>query len=132
MKKGFKETVDSIFRKRSEWKTFTDEEKETNYFIFNRYMGKHKDSIKSALALSSKNIDKVLALDIWFDVGKLYSRQPEWFWKGSTRAEKPITKLESDYLDSIDLDEEDITLLKIMEQKNWEKSLKEFDKRRKK
>lgn len=131
MKKGFKETVDAIFRKRNEWREFTVEEKEANSFIFNRYMGKTKDTIASALALSKKNIDPVLTLDIWYDVGKKFTRTPDWFWKGATKADERITKLELDYINNLDLDREDIKMIKLLEPK-WDKSLKEFEKTKKK
>jgi hypothetical protein len=130
MKKGFKDTVDTIFRKRTEWKEFTQEDKEDNYFIFNRYMGKDKTTARSALALSKFGIEKDVALDIWFDVGRLFTRTPDWFWKGATKAEARITQAELDYINYLDLDKQDINLLRL--DKDWDKQLKEFEKVKKK
>lgn len=80
------DVANAMFRNKSEWVKITDEDKEKNFFIFNRYFSK-KFPDKSQL-LNSKNVDKVSSMDIWyyFMLNKPY---PNWFWSKSSK-EKPI------------------------------------------
>jgi len=80
------DVANAMFRNKSEWVKITDEDKEKNFFIFNRYFSK-KFPDKSQL-LNSKDINKVSSMDIWyyFMLNKSY---PNWFWSKS-KTEKPI------------------------------------------
>lgn len=81
----------AMFNNRREWKNITDDEKEYCFFIFNRYLT--KEYPEKALLLNDKNIDKAMAMDIWykfFETNKL----PKYFWSKST-----FTKEKSVYTD---------------------------------
>jgi hypothetical protein len=80
------DVANAMFRNKSEWVKISDEDKEKNFFIFNRYFSK-KFPDKSQL-LNSKLIDKVSSMDLWyyFMLNKSY---PNWFWSKSAK-EKPI------------------------------------------
>lgn len=80
------DVANAMFRNKSEWKNITNEDKEKNFFIFNRYFCK-KYPEKSQL-LNLKNIDKVSSMDLWyyFMLNKSY---PNWFWSKGVK-DKPI------------------------------------------
>ncbi len=92
--------ADAMFYKKENWVNIPDVEKESCFFIFNRYFSK-KYPDKSQL-LNSKNIDKITAMDIWFHFMK-NKPYPRWFWS------KSPSKLESKISDK-DIKE----LLKIL------------------
>lgn len=58
------DVVNAIFKKRENWNDITDEDKQKNFFIINRYFSKIYPD-KSQL-LNSKNIDKIMAMDTWY------------------------------------------------------------------
>lgn len=72
--------ANAMFKKKSDWEKLTDEDKELNFFIFNRYFSK-KFPEKSQL-LNQKGIDKVTGMNLWyyFMLDKPY---PNWFWSKS-------------------------------------------------
>lgn len=86
----FKTITDIIFTKKRLWPEVTDDEKESLFFIFNRYMSK-KYPIQ-ANQFNHKFADKALAMDIWFLFLKNEVRVPFWFWKGPTKKKDPSIK----------------------------------------
>lgn len=68
----------------------TDKDKETIFFIFNRYMAKNYP--KQAQAFNYQGIDKATAMDIWFQFLRNQVRIPQWFWKGPTKKKEPSVK----------------------------------------
>ena len=58
------DVFNAIIKNRDKWVSITDEEKSKNFFIINRYFCKiYPDK---AQLLNIKNIDKIMAMDIWF------------------------------------------------------------------
>lgn len=82
---NLKEVADAMFYKRNQWVKISDEDKETCFFIFNRYFSKRYP--EKSFLFNNKNIDKVNAMNIWyaFMSGKSY---PKWFWSKSKSLEK--------------------------------------------
>lgn len=72
-----------MFQTRQNWKFVTEEQKQTFFFIFNRYFSKRVPELSQLL--NDKTINKVLAMDLWFHFmeGQPY---PNWFW---SKSEKP-------------------------------------------
>ena len=54
---------DALFKNKSKWNSLSDSDKETSFFIFNRYFSKTYPE-KSYL-LNSKSIDRKSAMDVW-------------------------------------------------------------------
>ncbi len=82
---NLKLVADAIFTNKVNWCDIPDEEKESCFFVFNRYFAK-KYPEKSQL-LNLKTIDKITAMNLWFNFmkGKPY---PNWFWSKSEGKEK--------------------------------------------
>lgn len=78
---------------KSGWNKITDDDKEKTFFIINRYMSK-KYTEKSQL-LNLKTIDKVSALNLWYNF-MLTEPYPKWFWSKGNKADKPEVS-EKDY-----------------------------------
>lgn len=76
----------AMFKSKREWKNISDLDKEKNFFIFNRYFSKRYP--EKAQLLNLKTIDKVSALDLWYNF-MLDKPYPNWFWSKSEKAEKP-------------------------------------------
>jgi len=89
------DVVNSLLKKKG-WETITDEDKIKNFFIINRMLSK-KYTDQSQL-LNLKTIDKVSALNLWYNF-MLSQPYPKWFWSKGTGKEKPV------------LSEKDINLL---------------------
>src|SRR5579864_4376460 len=101
----------TIFQNRDNYKYVTDEQKESVFFIFNRYFSK-KYPEKSQL-LNDKLIDKVSAMDLWFHFldGKPY---PNWFWsKGEkSKSSSEFTEKEIEFLKyKLDIKDQEIGIL---------------------
>lgn len=73
--------------KRGNWEAITVEEKEKNFFIFNRYFSKMYP--EQAQLLNLKNIDKVVGMELWYQFMKT-EPYPDWFWSKSEKSDKPI------------------------------------------
>lgn len=86
----FKNIVDIIFTDKKRWAQVTDKDKETVFFIFNRFMSKKYP--KQAQFFNVKGIDLATSMDIWFNFLKNEVRQPFWFWKGPTKKKDPAIK----------------------------------------
>ena len=72
--------------KRGNWEEITLEEKEKNFFIFNRYFSKRYP--KQAQLLNLKNIDKVVGMELWYQFMK-NEPYPSYFWSKSEKNDKP-------------------------------------------
>jgi hypothetical protein len=79
-----------IFQNKREWSTIQNKDKEFIFFIFNRYMAKNYP--KQANSFNIKGIDKITAMDVWFQFLRNQVRTPQWFWKGSTKKKEPTIK----------------------------------------
>ena len=75
----------AMFYKKSDWVNVPDEEKESCFFIFNRYFAK-KFPEKSQL-LNLKSIDKITAMNLWYQF-MLKQPYPNWFWSKSDKVDK--------------------------------------------
>lgn len=73
--------------KRGNWEAITVEEKEKNFFIFNRYFSKRYP--EQAQLLNLKNIDKVVGMELWYQFMK-NEPYPSYFWSKSEKSDKPI------------------------------------------
>ena len=94
--------------KRGNWEAITVEEKEKNFFIFNRYFSKMYP--EQAQLLNLKNIDKVVGMELWYQFMKT-EPYPSYFWSKSEKSDKPVLvpkdyrmllvslKVKPDYLD---------------------------------
>ena len=76
----------AMMRKGS-WEKITVEEKEKNFFIFNRYFSKRYP--EQAQLLNLKNIDKVVGMELWYQFMK-NEPYPDWFWSKSEKSDKPV------------------------------------------
>lgn len=75
------DVANAMFRNKQEWSKINDEDKITNFFIFNRFFSK-KYPEKSQL-LNLKNIDKVSSMNLWYHF-MMNEPYPNFFWsKGS-------------------------------------------------
>ena len=72
--------------KRGNWEAITVEEKEKNFFIFNRYCSKRYP--EQAQLLNLKNIDKVVGMELWYQFMK-NEPYPSYFWSKSEKNDKP-------------------------------------------
>lgn len=73
--------------KRGNWEAITVEEKEKNFFIFNRYFSKVYP--EQAQLLNLKNIDKVVGMELWYQFMK-NEPYPSYFWSKSEKSDKPV------------------------------------------
>ena len=93
---NLKLVADAMFTNKVKWEDLPDEEKETSFFVFNRYFAKKYPELSQLLNL--KTIDKLAAMDLWY----YYFRNkpyPQWLWS------KTETK------DKSDISEKDFKLL---------------------
>ena len=75
----------AMFYKKSDWVNVPDEEKESCFFIFNRYFAKKFP--EKAQLLNLKSIDKITAMNLWYQF-MLKQPYPNWFWSKSEKSEK--------------------------------------------
>lgn len=86
----FKTLSNIMFFSKKDWRGVTNEDKESLFFIFNRYMAKQYP--KQAELFNIKEIDKATCMDIWFNFLKKEFKVPFWFWKGPTKKKSPDIK----------------------------------------
>lgn len=86
----FKTLTNIMFFNKRDWRTVSNEDKESLFFIFNRYMSKQYP--KQAQLFNTKEIDKATCMDIWFTFLKKEFKVPFWFWKGATKKKSPEIK----------------------------------------
>ncbi|MCK9476868.1 MAG: hypothetical protein M0R46_13155 [Candidatus Muirbacterium halophilum] len=77
--------ANAMFNKKNDWVNIPDSEKESCFFIFNRYFSKKYP--EKAYLLNNKAIDKITAMDLWYNFMKTQP-YPSWFWSKSEKAEK--------------------------------------------
>ena len=77
----------AMFYKKREWVNVPDEEKESCFFIFNRYFAKKYPEMSQLLNL--KTITKVTAMNLWYEF-MLDKPYPNWFWSKSDKTEKSV------------------------------------------
>jgi hypothetical protein len=77
----------AMFYKKREWVNVPDEEKESCFFIFNRYFAKKYPEMSQLLNL--KTINKVTAMNLWYEF-MLDKPYPNWFWSKSDKTEKSV------------------------------------------
>ena len=91
------DVANAIFKFKNDWiynsngDKITDDDKILYFFIFNRYFSKTYPD--KAQLLNYKNIDKVMAMDIWFHFMKS-EPYPNNFWSKTTKVEKEIPEKE--------------------------------------
>lgn len=92
----FTHIVDFIFKKQSEYKRLSNEDKEKFFFIINRKLAR-KFPIHAQF-FNKKNIDKSNALDIWyyFFVKKGTNGIPTWYWGNKKKKEKENELIKKD------------------------------------
>lgn len=101
--------ANAIFRNREKWIEINNEDKEKWFFIFNRYFCKiYPDK---AQLLNQKNIDKVMAMDIWYHfMGN--EPYPNNFWSKTPKVDKSLTEKEFKTLKKhLNIKEEDVEYL---------------------
>lgn len=110
---GITDVASAMFKFKKDWiynnngDKISDEDKETFFFIYNRLFSKLYPG--KAQLLNLKNIDKVLAMDLWFHFMKTQP-YPSNFWSKTPKQEKELP--EKDYklllkglkVDQFDLD----------------------------
>ena len=80
-----------IFKEKDKYKHVTDEEKEASFFMLNRKFA--LKYLKQAEFLNYKSIDKVSAIDIWYQIFyKTTNGTPDWWWKAKAEA-KPKSEI---------------------------------------
>jgi hypothetical protein len=72
--------------KKTGWEKITEDEKIKFFFIINRYLS--KKYLDKAQLLNLKTIDKVSALDLWYNF-MITESYPKWFWSKGEKGEKP-------------------------------------------
>ena len=77
----------AMFYKKGDWVNVPDEEKESCFFIFNRYFAKKYPEMSQLLNL--KTINKVTAMNLWYEF-MLDKPYPNWFWSKSDKTEKSV------------------------------------------
>jgi hypothetical protein len=104
------DVTNALFKDKSNWNRISDDEKEKNFFIINRFMSK-KFPEKSKL-LNDKLINKVSAMDTWF-IFMLSQPYPNWFWsKSETKKDKKFTEEEILYISKeFDIELKDIPII---------------------
>ena len=104
------DVTNALFKDKSNWNRISDDEKEKNFFIINRFMSK-KFPEKSKL-LNDKLINKVSAMDTWF-IFMLSQPYPTWFWsKSETKKDKKFTEEEILYISKeFDIELKDIPII---------------------
>ena len=89
---NLKLVADAMFTNKVNWEDLPDEEKETSFFVFNRYFAKKYPDLSQLLNL--KTIDKLAAMDLWY----YYFRNkpyPQWLWsKSETQSKSDISEKE--------------------------------------
>jgi len=77
----------AMFYKKGDWVNVPDEEKESCFFVFNRYFAKKYP--EKAQLLNLKTINKVTAMNLWYQF-MLDKPYPNWFWSKSDKTEKSV------------------------------------------
>jgi len=122
---NLKEVINCLIKDRSNYRKLSLKDKEDNFFIINRLLSKKYTIFANKLNL--KNIDKSLALDVWFIFlggeiknGNIDFRFWKWFWSKSPKEkiDNNLSEKDNKYLiERLDIDQEDLNfLLKFYEE----------------
>jgi len=87
----FKEVVDCIFVNKHKYENLSDKDKEDAFYIINKKFSLGFPNI--AASLNNKNIDKVVAVDIWFNHFRNVYSIPGWYWIKSPFKKDKIKKI---------------------------------------
>jgi hypothetical protein len=83
---------DAMFTKKVKWEDVSDDEKESCFFIINRYFS--KKYVEQAQLLNLKNIDKVVGMELWYQFMKNEPYPKFFFSKSDTKDKSGLTKKE--------------------------------------
>lgn len=86
---NLKLVADAIFTNKVKWQDISDEEKETCFFVFNRYFAKKYPDLSQLLNL--KSIDKLAAMELWYNFFKS-KPYPQWLWSKSETQKSEISE----------------------------------------
>jgi hypothetical protein len=89
------DVVNAIFTRKSEWSKITDDDKEKNFFIINRYMSK-KYPVQAQL-LNQKSINKISAINLWYFFILNDRYYTKWFWSKSVKDKEELIITEKDF-----------------------------------
>jgi hypothetical protein len=78
--------------KRDNWEAITEDDKNKNFFIINRYFS--KKYVEQAQLLNLKNIDKVVGMELWYQFMKNEPYPKFFFSKSDTKDKSGLTKKE--------------------------------------
>lgn len=121
----FKTITTYMFQNKRNWNELSNEDKESFFFIFNRYMAKKYP--KQSQFFNDKNIDKATSMDVWFEFLKKEVRIPFWFWKGATKRKEPDIKNWIYLKEFHQLDVKDIYILCEMFPKETKEEINRID-----
>jgi hypothetical protein len=127
--------VDFIFKKKSDYKKMSDDEKEDVFFMVNRKFARKYP--KHAKLFNTRSTTKSTALDLWyyFFIKERVINTPDWYWfKMNGKKDKSIlSKDEKNFLISFyDITEHDIEFLLKYFKDDVEEEVKKYRKLNKK
>ena len=107
------DVVNALLMNRDKYKSIPIKEKEKNFFIINRFLSKKYP--EQAQKLNIKNIDKSLALDLWFIFLRHENRYEikKWFWLKNNGSKNVFKLTNNDYkllMEHLDVKKEDIDM----------------------
>lgn len=102
--------VNTIFKDKKNWVNLTDLDKETNFFIFNRFMSKKYP--KQAYSFNKKHLNKSICADIWFHFLKKEISIPFWFWKYRQAKKVNDTKEYENFMIENEISEKELLYLR--------------------
>lgn len=103
------EIVNSLFNKRDNWKSISNEDKEKNFFIINRFLSKNWP--KHSQELNKKEMDKSVALDLWFIFLK-NKPYPKNFWHKGKLAKSNLSLNQKNFLmKEFDINQDEIIFI---------------------
>jgi hypothetical protein len=124
-----KTITDIFFHQKRNWPDITNEDKETFFFIFNRYMAKKYPL--HAQAFNYKDIDKAVAFNVWFAFLKQTMRRPDWFWAGSKKGTAQSSMPSKDLklvMEEYEISESEALLLNDLYPKELKKDINRINK----
>lgn len=131
-----KHVTDFIFKKKSEYKRLSDDDKERIFFMLNRKLARGMPFF--AEFLNKKSMNRSSSMDIWFYyfTKKRFIDLPKWYYfklSGKSKKKSSIKPDEREYLlSSLDISEKDITFLLEYYPDDVKEELKKFRKFNKK
>lgn len=121
------DVVNYLLKDRHKYKTIPVKDKQDKFFIINRFLSKKYP--EQAQKFNKKNIDKSLALDLWFlflrheKRGDIY----KWFWSKLPKTDKVLSESDSKLLmEKLELRREDLDVLMLYHMDFLEEELEYF------